>query len=179
MSPVLRCPPPALLAALFLLAGCERGGSPGRVTLDLRHTRAAPGTPVVTWNGAGNGARNGDQVTAEELRERLEEMSPVQRERYQTLEQKRAWAESLARYELLVQEAIARGLQDDPEVVAATKRALVSRLMRARLDEALPPVSAAELARAYEQHREDYVRPEQVRLAHVFLAAPQIGRAHV
>jgi parvulin-like peptidyl-prolyl isomerase len=167
MSPALRLSTLAVLA----LVGCERGPSPGQARVDLRHTRAAGGTPVASWAG--------DRVTAEELRQRLEEMSPAQRELYQTLERKQEYVEGLARYELLVQEALARGLQEDPEVVAATKRALVSRLMRAQLDEALPPVSEAQLARAYARHREDYVRPEQVRLSHLFLAAPRTDAARV
>jgi peptidyl-prolyl cis-trans isomerase C len=87
--------------------------------------------------------------------------------------------EGLARYELLVREALARGMQNDPEVVASTKRALVSRLMRSQLDEARPPVSDAEVAAYYTSHQEDYVRPEQVRLSHIFLAAPRTDAARV
>lgn len=166
MSPVSRF----LSLALLTLLGCERGPAPGHALVDFRHTREPGGTPVATWKD--------DSVTAEELKQRLEEMSPALRERYQTLEQKREYVEGLARFELLVQEALARGLQDDPEVVASTKRALVSRLMRAQLDEARPPVSEAEVAADYERHREDHVRPEQVRLSHLFLAAPRADVAH-
>jgi peptidyl-prolyl cis-trans isomerase C len=167
MSPAFR----SLALALLALVGCERGPAPGLAVVDFRHTREPGGTPVATWRG--------DRVTAEELRLRLEEMSPALRERYQTLEQKREYVEGLARFELLVQEALARGLQDDPEVVASTKRALVARLMRAQLDEAQPPVSDAEVAAYYERQKEDYVRPEQVRLSHIFLAAPRTDAAHV
>lgn len=167
MSPVSRF----LSLALLALVGCERGPAPGHAVVDFRHSREPGGTPVAAWKN--------DSVTAEELKQRLEEMSPALRERYQTLEQKREYVEGLARFELLVQEAIARGLQDDPEVVASTKRALVSRLMRAQLDEAKPPVSEAEVAAYYESHKEDYVRPEQVRLSHLFLAAPRADAARV
>ncbi len=161
---------PRLLALVLLaLVSCERGPAPGHARVDFRHTREPGGTPVARWGE--------DSVTAEELRRRLEEMSPALRERYQTLEQKREYVEGLARFELLVQEALARGLQDDPEVVASTKRALVARLMRAQLDEAQPPVSDAEVAASYERQKEDYVRPEQVRLSHVFLAAPRTDAA--
>ncbi len=158
-----------LALALLALVGCERGPAPGHALVDFRHASQPGGTPVATWKD--------DKVTAEELTRRLEEMSPALRERYQTLEQKREYVEGLARFELLVQEALARGLQNDPEVVASTKRALVSRLMRSQLDEAKPPVSDAEVAAWYEGHQEDYVRPEQVRLSHVFLAAPRVDAA--
>jgi peptidyl-prolyl cis-trans isomerase C len=167
MSPTLR----PLALALLALVGCERGPAPGHAQVDLRHTREAGGTPVASWQG--------DGVTAEELHRRLEEMSPALRERYQTLEQKREYVEGLARFELLVREAVARGLHNDPEVVASTKRALVSRLMRQQLDEAQPPVSDAEVAASYERQKEDYVRPEQVRLSHIFLAAPRADAARV
>ncbi|MFL5353686.1 peptidyl-prolyl cis-trans isomerase [Archangium sp.] len=168
MSPASRF----LALALLALSGCERGPAPGHATVDFRHApQQAGGTPVASWKG--------DGVTAEELRRRLEEMSPALRERYQTLEQKREYVEGLARFELLVQEALARGLQNDPEVVASTKRALVARLMRSQLDEAQPPVTGAEVAAYYQSHLEDYVRPEQVRLSHVFLAAPREDAARV
>ncbi|PTL84375.1 peptidyl-prolyl cis-trans isomerase [Vitiosangium sp. GDMCC 1.1324] len=163
---------PRLLAlALLALSGCERGPAPGHAVVDFRHARESGGTPVASWKD--------DRVTAEELHRRLEEMSPALRERYQTLEQKREYVEGLARFELLVQEALARGLQNDPEVMASTKRALVSRLMRSQLDEAQPPVTDAEVAAYYKSHEEDYVRPEQVRLSHVFLAAPRADAARV
>ncbi|MFY0563364.1 peptidylprolyl isomerase [Archangium lansingense] len=165
MSPVSRF----LSLALLALVGCERGPAPGHAVVDFRHSREPGGTPVAAWKD--------DRLTAEELKQRLEEMSPALRERYQTLEQKREYVEGQARFELLVQEALARGLQNDPEVVASTKRALVSRLMRAQLDEARPPVSEAEVAAYYESHKEDYVRPEQVRLSHIFLAAPRTDAA--
>jgi peptidyl-prolyl cis-trans isomerase C len=167
MSPASRF----LALALLTLVGCERGPAPGHAVVDFRHERQPSGPAVASWKG--------DQVTAEELTRRLEEMSPALRARYQTLEQKREYVEGLARFELLVREALARGLQNDPEVVASTKRALVTRLMRAQLDEAQPPVSDAEVAAYYERQKEDYVRPEQVRLSHVFLAAPRADAARV
>ena len=160
-----------LSLALLALVGCERGPAPGHALVDFRHAPQPGGTPVATWKD--------DRVTAEELTRRLEEMSPALRERYQTLEQKREYVEGLARFELLVQEALARGLQNDAEVLASTKRALVARLMRAQLEEAQPSVSDAEVAAYYERQKEDYVRPEQVRLSHVFLAAPRTDAARV
>ncbi|MBM7111924.1 peptidylprolyl isomerase [Archangium primigenium] len=167
MPSALRLVPLAVLA----LVGCERGALPGQAVVDFRHTRAPGGTPVASWTG--------DRVTAEELRRLLEEMSPALRERYQTLEQKREYVEGLVRYELLVREALARGLQDDPDVVAGTKRALVSRLMRDELEGAAQRVSEEDVAAAYARQREDYVRPEQVRLSHIFLAAPRADAARV
>ena len=58
---------------------------------------------------------SGDSVTAEELARRFEEQSPALRERYLAPQARREYVESMARFELLVRDALARGLQDDPE----------------------------------------------------------------
>jgi peptidyl-prolyl cis-trans isomerase C len=171
MSPAARL----LTLALLTPAACGRAPAPGPdsggVVLDVRHTRQAGGQPVATWGG--------DSVTAEELARRFGEMSPALRERYVTPEARREYVESLARFELLVKDAVARGLHEDPEVVAITKRALVNRLMRAELEEAAVTVTDAELAAAYAARQGDFVRPEGVRLSHLFLAAPRADAARV
>jgi peptidyl-prolyl cis-trans isomerase C len=160
-----------LTLALLLPAACERAPAEGRAAFDLRHTKQAGGQPVARWSG--------DVVTAEELARRFNEMSPALRERYLDPQARRDYVTSMARFEVLVRDALARGLQDDPEVVEATKRALVNRLMRAQLEEAPVQVSDAELEAAYAARRDDFVRPEAVRLSQLFLAAPRADAARV
>lgn len=155
------------LLTLVLLAPAACGRAPAEVpaglaVMDLRHTRQAGGRAVARWSG--------DAVTAEELTERFLEMSPALRERYVEPRARREYVESLARFDLLVRDALAQGLQDDPEVVEATRRALVGRLMRSRLEEASVAVTDAELAEAYAARKDDFVRPEAVRLSHVYFA---------
>jgi peptidyl-prolyl cis-trans isomerase C len=155
---------PLLLLSL-MLAACERAPAPGRAMVDVRNTRQEGGTPVASWQG--------DSLTAEALEQRFLEMSPALRERYQTPEAKREYVESLARFEMLAREAVARGLQDDPEVLASFKRALANRLMRQQLEQAPATVTEAEVAEAYARQKADFSRPAQVRLSHLFLAAPR------
>lgn len=161
--------PRLLTLALLAPAACGRAPAElpaaGQAVMDLRHTRRAGGRAVARWSG--------DAVTAEELTERFLEMSPALRERYVEPRARREYVESLARFDLLVRDALAQGLQDDPEVVEATRRALVGRLMRSRLEEASVTVTDAELAEAYAARKDDFVRPEAVRLSHVFVAYPQ------
>ncbi|WP_224249213.1 peptidylprolyl isomerase [Hyalangium gracile] len=161
----------SLLLLSLMLAACERAPAPGRAVVDVRHTRQEGGTPVARWQG--------DSLSAEALEQRFLEMSPALRERYQTPEAKREYVESVARFELLTREAIARGLQDDPEVMASLKRALVNRLMRQQLEQAPATVTDAEVAEAYARQRADFSRPAQVRLSHIFLAAPRGDAAKV
>ncbi|MDY7226028.1 peptidylprolyl isomerase [Hyalangium rubrum] len=164
---------PLLLLLPLTLAACERAPAPGHAVVDVRHTPYKEGsaTPVARWQG--------DVFTAEALEQRLLEMSPALRERYQTPAARREYVESVARFEMLVQEALARGLHEDAEVVASFKRALVSRLMRQQLEQTDITVTDAEVAEAYERQRGDFVRPAQVRLSHVFLAAPRTDAAQV
>jgi peptidyl-prolyl cis-trans isomerase C len=160
-----------LSAALLALVACERAPAPGRAEVDFRHTRQPGGSPIATWAG--------DQVTAEELSRRLGEMSPAQRERYQTLEARREYVEGLARYELLVQESLNRGLHHAPDVVESTKRALVTKLMRQVQEEAAASITPEEVTAYYASHKEDYVRPEEFRLTHLFLSAPRTDTSKV
>lgn len=166
--------PSALRSLLLLtlpLVACERAPAPGRAEVDVRHTREEAGTPVARWQG--------DMLTAEALEQRFLEMSPALRERYQTPEAKREYVESVARFELLAREALDQGLQNDPEVLASFKRALVSRLTRQQLEKADVTVTDAEVAEAYAKERDSFSRPAQVRLSHVFLAAPRGDAARV
>jgi peptidyl-prolyl cis-trans isomerase C len=160
---------PSVLRSLLLLSltlvACERAPAPGRAVVDVRHTRQEGGTPVARWQG--------DMLTAEALEQRFLEMSPALRERYQTPEARREYVESVARFELLAREALARGLQDDPEVLASFKRALVNRLTRQQLEQTPLTVTEAEVTEAYAKERESFSRLAQVRLSHLFLAAPR------
>lgn len=150
-----------LLPLLLWTVACDR--SP---RMDFRHRGGAKdGTPVARFGG--------DAVTAEELEQRFLEMSPYARARYQTVEQKREYVEGLARFELLVQEAVRRGMHNDPEVVENAKKVMVQRLLTRELDENAPAIPEAELKDAYQKHLSDYVKPEMVRLSHLFVAGVQ------
>jgi len=100
----------ALLVALGCGCGCSSERAP---RVDFGHR--GPGHTEVARFG-------GDHITAEELQQRFLEMSPYARARYQTVEQKRDYLEGLVRFELLSQEALRRGLANDPEVVESTRR---------------------------------------------------------
>lgn len=159
-----RTPVGTLSAALIAsaLLSCGRS-SPSSTAVDFRHDRQG-GTPVARFGG--------DAITSEELSKRFAEMSPYARARYQSAEQKKEYLEGLARFELLAQEALRQGLQNDPEVVETAKKVMVQRLMAHHFDESQVQLTDAELHDYYLKHQSDYQKPEVWRLAHVFLAAP-------
>jgi peptidyl-prolyl cis-trans isomerase C len=152
-----------LACAAVALAACQPASRPGEAAVDFRHNRAGTGTPVATFHK--------DSITAEELTERFAEMNPFARARFQTVEERKQFVENMARFELLAAEALARGLQNDPEVVHQAKTVMVQKLLQKEFDEKPTPVSEADVAAFYQKHQGDYVKPEMVRLSHVFLKA--------
>jgi peptidyl-prolyl cis-trans isomerase C len=148
-------------AAALLAAGCSESGG----EMNFRHNKDGKGTPVATFGK--------DSITAEEIKERLAEMSPFARARFQTLEERKQYVEGLARFELLAAEALARGLQNDPEVIEVAKKVMVQKMLQKEFDEKGTPIGDAEVTDYYEKHKGDYVKPEMVRLSQLFLAAPE------
>ncbi len=154
----------ALVCAAVTLAACEQK-QPGQAAMDFRHNPSGTGTPVAAFHQ--------DSITAEELKDRFLEMNQFARARFQTAEERKNFVENMARFELLAAEAVNRGLQNDPQVVHQAKTAMVQKLLEQEFDEKSTPVSDEEVSAFYEKHRSDYVKPEMVRLSHVFLRAEE------
>ncbi|HYH99618.1 peptidyl-prolyl cis-trans isomerase [Hyalangium sp.] len=111
-------------------------------------------------------------ITAAQYKARLDEQAPFIRSRYTTTERKQEFLSGMIQFEVLAQEAQQRGLDKDPEVQEALRKLMVQRLIRQVTEEMKPPTEP-EVRQYYEEHRAEFVRPEQVRLSHLFLASPQ------
>lgn len=155
----------AIALSTLALAGCQKSTPPGHGDVNFLHNKEAKGTPVATFHK--------DSITVEELSDRFAEMSPFARARFQTVEERKQFVEGMARFELLAAEALARGLQNDPEVVETAKKVMVQKLVQKEFDEKPTPISDTEVAAYYEKHRQDYVKPEMIRLSHIFIAAEE------
>jgi peptidyl-prolyl cis-trans isomerase C len=148
-----------MLTAAVLLCACD---SPGVAKMDFRRPLAV-GVTGGTWV-----ARfSGQTVTDAELNQRFNEMNPYARARFQTVEQRRDYVDGVVRFELLAQEAVRRGLQNDPEVVEAARRVMVQQLLKKELEEGSGGVTDAQISAYYEAHKSDYVKPAMIRLAHI------------
>jgi peptidyl-prolyl cis-trans isomerase C len=122
-----------------------------------------------------------DTITADEFKKKLDEVSPFLRARYNTVERKKEFLENLIRNELLVQEAEKRGLEKTPAVQEQMKRALVTELLRQQLDERLTgaDIAEADLKSFYDQHHDDFVKPERARVFRIFIeGAKSDAKAH-
>lgn len=138
------CRARVLLAAMLplVLVACEPAGS---------------GDPI---------ARIGKTtITVESLQKQLDEQSPFVRVRYAEPDKKREFLDAQVRFEVLAQEARARGYDQDPEVQDAIKKIIVQRLTREEFDSRvkLADITDAELQKYYDDHKADFQKPEMVR----------------
>lgn len=143
-----------------LLASCGGGSdAPGS-------TAASEGSSEVV---ATVGSR---KITLGELEEQLKSQ-PFTLARLTDLERKKEFLENRIRFELLAQEAERRGLDKSPEVREAMRRMMVQKLTQEELGDKEVPVSEEEARAFYEQNIHDYVKPERLRLSHIFFKAPK------
>jgi peptidyl-prolyl cis-trans isomerase C len=114
-----------------------------------------------------------EKITADEVRQRLNETSPFLRARYNTLERKKEFLENMVRNELLAQEAVRQGYDKSPAVREQMKRAMIQELIKHQLDAKLSGADIAddELKKFYDAHLDDFVKPERARVFHIFLPA--------
>jgi peptidyl-prolyl cis-trans isomerase C len=150
MNSISRIAAPALLAALAL-AACKKSEKSG---------------PVVAEVGR-------ETITADEVRQRLNETSPFLRARYNTVEAKKQFLENMVRNELLAQEAVRQGYDKSPAVRETVKRAMIQELIKHQLDSKLTgtDIPEDELKKFYEAHIDEFVKPERARVMHIFLPA--------
>jgi peptidyl-prolyl cis-trans isomerase C len=141
----------SVLCAALALAACHKGDKSG---------------PVVAEVGD-------EKITADEVRQRLNETSPFLRARYNTVERKKEFLENMVRNELLAQEAIRQGYDKSPAVREQAKRAMIQELIKHQLDSKLAgtDIPEEELKKFYDSHLDDFVKPERARVFHIFLPA--------
>jgi len=150
MSHISRIAGPAVLAALALVA-CKKSEKSGPVVAEV-----------------GN-----ETITADEVKQRLNETSPFLRARYNTLDAKKQFLENMVRNELLAQEAMRQGYDKSPAVRETVKRAMIQELIKHQLDSKLSgtDIPEDELKKYYEAHIDEFVKPERARVMHIFLPA--------
>jgi peptidyl-prolyl cis-trans isomerase C len=142
----------SVLCALLALAACSK--------------KSEKSGPVVAEVGS-------ETITADEVRQRLNETSPFLRARYSTLDRKKEFLDNMVRNELLAQEAVRQGFDKSPAVREQMKRAMIQELIKHQLDSKLSgsDIPDEELKKFYEAHLEDFVKPERARVFHIFLPA--------
>jgi parvulin-like peptidyl-prolyl isomerase len=153
-----------ILASLF--GAC----SPGEPGLEVTAAEAErnPGKVVV--------ARVAEQrYTLADIVEAISRRGPLAQERYQAPQAKLAFLENFVDFEVLSREAMRLGLHRTPEATRALKAALAQALVdRGQLPGADRAALTEERLRAtHARHREAFLEPEKVRVAHILVKLPE------
>jgi peptidyl-prolyl cis-trans isomerase C len=116
---------------------------------------------------------SGVTVTADELKARLDEQSPLIRARFSTLERKKEFLDNMIRFELLAKAAEKEGLANDPDVQLTMKKVMVSKYYQKFFQEkdASKDVPEADIKKYYDEHPDEFHRPLRIHAAHILLAA--------
>jgi peptidyl-prolyl cis-trans isomerase C len=116
----------------------------------------------------------GIAITADDLKARLDEQSPMVRQSFQSLERKKQFLDNLVRFELLARAAEKEGLANDPDVKLTMKKVMVSKYyQRFFTSNAGAEIPDAEVQKYYDEHPNEFHRPERIHAQHVFLQAAQ------
>lgn len=118
-------------------------------------------------------AKIGDHtITVGEFAEEIANKGPFLRTRYNSPERRRELLDQLVRFELLAQEADARGFDDAPEVQRTRKQILIRRFLKQEYEDRIQPtdITDDEVRAYYEAHPAEFHQPEQVRISHIVFA---------
>jgi len=159
----MRCKP--LLLMVLFAAGCPKASGP-------RGRPAETGGPVVVTFAD-------HSISTAELQKEFNEQSPFVRQHYQTLDKKKEFLETLIQNELLSDEALKAGFDKDDEVQNEFKKAMIQEWIRQKFNDAdgMKSVSDASLHEFYDSHRDEYQRPERLRLQMVLFAGEAKAKA--
>jgi peptidyl-prolyl cis-trans isomerase C len=142
----------ALLAAL----ACSKTTTPGKKG------------PVVAQGG-------GVTVTADELKARLDEQSPMIRASFGNLDRKKQFLDNMLRFELLAKAAEKEGLASDPDVQFTMKKVMVSKYYQRFFQDpnGAKNVPESDIQKYYDEHKGEFHRPARIHAAHIFFKAEQ------
>jgi peptidyl-prolyl cis-trans isomerase C len=108
-------------------------------------------------------------ITVGDFADQLADQSPYLRRRYNSPERRREFLDNLVRFELLALEAERQNLDDLPEVQRTRKQMMIQQMMRELFDDRiqLSDVTDEEVRRFYEENRNEFQKPEQVRASQI------------
>ena len=159
---------PAWIASLGLFGCMEPHPQPRERCLTLPPPEGAPIAQV------------GDTpLTVSQLLRRIQSQGSGAVRRYGTKAKARAFVEDQIRFELLVQAALDRGLDRDPQVVDAARKVMVRKLLQRDLGDSVfeGKVGEAAIEAYYARHLDEYTQPETRRIAEIQLKPTEEGRA--
>ena len=121
-------------------------------------------------------------LTRDQIVEAIRAQGQAAPRRYKDVTEVKQFVEDQVRLELLAQAALERGLDHDPEVIAAARKIMVRKLLERDLGEATfneegVVVSEKEMQAYYDRNRDQYMQPEMRRIAHIQLSPDDKGQS--
>ena len=176
----MRLPVPAL-AVLLLASACVTGTTAPKTAASPPPAAPAvqpstPAAPAAAQPPAVVLARVGDDtITVEQFRLQMAQRGGRIPGQFSTVEQRQALLDEMIQDKVALQQARKDGLDRDPEYQATIERMLSTQYLRAHLDPLLEKIEVKpeEVAAFYEAHREEFLIPERIRAAWIFLAVSQ------
>lgn len=150
------------IASVCLLASCSKWGGPSTTTFQL--TSDQGNSPLAEIGKM--------TITVEGMKDRLlREPHFVRSQMLSDASKKEEYLEHLVGKELLVQEAIKRGLFNSPEVQEAVKRALVQQLSKVELTDnvKLEDVTEAQIKAYYEANPGEFHMAAKTHVSYLFV----------
>jgi peptidyl-prolyl cis-trans isomerase C len=143
-----------LALALLAAFACSKTSTPGKKG------------PVVAQGG-------GVTITADELKARLDEQSPMIRASFSNLDRKKQFLDNMLRFELLAKAAEKEGLANDPDVQFTMKKVMVSKYYQRFFQDpgGAKNVPEGDVQKYYDEHKDEFHRPARVHAAHIFFKA--------
>lgn len=161
------------ISLLFLFPCCKGGEQKAETTKDQPAEKAAPTGGLTPEQAALVVAKVGDQtITVGDITEQINKLSPYIRRRWAAPEKRKEFLDNLIRAELLSQEADRLGLgKNNPEVDRVVDQVMVRLMIKNDLEKELIPTAIDEdtLKAEYEKEKDKYLRPAQIRAAHILL----------
>ena len=114
-------------------------------------------------------------ITVGDVTEQINRLSPYIRRRWAAPEKRREFLQKRIRIELLAQEAIAQGLENDPEVQNTLKQVMIRLMVTNDLQNDYLPTAIEEavLKREYEKELSKFVRPPEIRISQIVVATAE------
>lgn len=149
-----------------LLSSC--GGGNGGARNEAPKARPYP-APQVAKTGEVLAKAGEVVITTEELTQRLSQQGSTIMERMNDPQRRKQFLQEQVRFELIAQDAWAKGLQDHPDVIQDLKKVMVQRYIKEELERRTSDIkiSDTDLANAYDAAHDEFNKPETVRLSQI------------
>lgn len=170
------------LALIFGVVGCEDATKAGAGAANTGQPKSPTAVAVAADDGFESALSPEDQgkvvakigaleITLKEFERRLKQQAPYARARYASLERKKEFLDNLVRFEVLAAEAARKGYDRDAEVIQQMKQTMVRKLMTKEVSNLvkLSDISEDKMRAYYEEHADQYHKPEQVRASQLLV----------